>query len=655
MYYTCLNLTSTNRMKKGKKEQKHPIKTSAVSGESAPVWLLPLLLLITFIVFSPSLKNELINTWDDAVYITDNHLTTQVSAENIKAIFTQPVGNNYNPLPVVVFAVIRSFVDLDPFLYHLVNILFHLLCVALLFWLVRLMDKKIFTAVIVTVLFAIHPMRVESVTWVTELKDVMFASFYFATLITYLYWLRGNRKNILLFLLILVFAIFSLLSKIQAVSLPLSMLLLDYLERRQLKFSLLVEKIPFFILSAATGLLGVYFLKEGGSFNINEQVSLVNRFLFGCYSLGNYFVKLFLPVHLSAYYPYPQKEAGLLPWMYYVTPLLLIIAAVIIYKKFRANRVVIFGLLFFLFNVVFVLQIVGAGKAYMADRFTYVPYFGLFFIVAYVIQIFIENNKSQGTLVKGVCFLLAFVLAVLSYQRTQVWKNSETLWTDCIEKEPKADVAYDNRGVYYHSVKQNDKALNDYNMVVQLNPEYSKTYNNRGNIYFETGQNELALADYNKALAFDSSTVKTFTNRALIFLRKKEYAKAEKDFAKAISLDPNFRMIYYNRGLYYDLINEHEKAIADFTRYLQLKPSDGPIINSIGVSYQKLNQHQKAMEYFSQAIAINSAEPVYWQNRSYSEFAVGQKESAKADILKANQLGIKISPAYLQQLGLTVQ
>jgi tetratricopeptide (TPR) repeat protein len=639
-------------MKKAKKESKSAVKTVAISDETTPVWLLPLILFITFIVFFPSLQNELINTWDDGLYITDNNLTAALTADNLKAIFTQSVGSNYNPLPFVVWTIVRSVVGLDPFLYHLINVLLHLVCIALVFWLVRLMHKKAFVALAVTLLFAIHPMRVESVTWVTELKDVMFAAFYFAAMIGYVYWLRGGRKNVLLFLLIMVFAILSLLSKIQAVALPLSLLLIDYLEKRPLRFSLLLDKVPFFLLSAATGFLGLYFLKEGDSLTVTEDGPFIDRLFYACYSLVNYFIKLFAPINLSAYYPYPEKTGGMLPPLYYVAPVVLLIGSVLVFIRYRTNRVVVFGLLFFLFNVMFLLQIVGAGKGYMAERFTYVPYFGLFFIAAYAMQKLIEKNKSQAMVVKSVFYGYVFILAVLSFQRTKIWLNSGTLWTDCVSKYPTADVAYDNLGVYYRSIKQNDKALENYNKVLAINPNYALTYNNRGNIYFETGQDELALADYNKAIELDSSGVKRYTNRALIFLRRQEYAKAEKDFEKALQLDSNFYMIYFNRGIYYDVVNQSEKAIADLMRYLQYKPEDDGIVNTVGVSYQKLSQHQKAIAYFSKAISMNPAEPVYWQNRSVSELALGDVQNAKDDILKAKQMGFPVNPGYLQQLGL---
>jgi protein O-mannosyl-transferase len=638
-------------MKKDKKKTNRHAN-SAIVRESAPAWMLPLILIAAFIVFSPALKNDMINTWDDGLYITDNLLTDKLNAENIKAIFTQPVGNNYNPLPILVFALIRSTAGLDPFLYHLINILFHLLCVALVFRLVCLLDKKIFTAFIITALFAIHPMRVESVAWITELKDVMFASFYFAALIIYVLWLRGDRRNVLLFISMLVLATLSLLSKIQAVSLPLSMLLIDYLEKRPVKVSLIIEKIPFFVLSAASGILGIYFLQTGGSLIINEKVSLADRFFYGCYSLGNYFMKFILPINLSAYYPYPEKENGILPTLYYVVPVLLILGAFLVYKKFRASRAVIFGLLFFLANIVFVLQVVGAGKAFMADRFTYVAYFGLFFLTANVFQNFIERKQVQAAFVKGAVIAYVLIMAVMSYQRTMVWKNSETLWTDCIEKYPRADVAYDNRGIYYRSIKQNQKALSDYNMVLKINPRYPLTYNNRGNVYFDNGQDDLALADYNKAIALDSTQVKTYTNRALIYLRKQENAKAEKDFEKALSLNANYAMVYFNRGLYFDAINANEKAAADFTRYLQMKPADDGIHNSLGISYQKMNQHQKAIECFLRANQLNPAEPVYLENLAYSEYSFGQMENARKNILKARQMGLQPDPAFLQRLGL---
>lgn len=639
-------------MKKDIKKVHQTPKATVIAQKKIPVWLLPAILLVTFIVFYPALKNELIYTWDDGLNITDNHLTTKFNSENIKGIFTQSVGNNYNPLPLLVFAYVRSKVGLEPFAYHLINVILHLLCVALVFRTAKLLTKKPFIIGAVTLLFAIHPMRVESVAWITELKDVMFAAFYFGALIAYIKWVRKPGAQILLYLLMLVLAVLSALSKIQAVSLPLSMLLIDYFEKRPLKFSLILEKIPFFLLSAATGVAGIYFLKTGDSLIMGETYPLYQRILFACYSLVTYFVRFFAPVNLSAYYPYPARTDGVLPILYYITPVILIAAVAWVIMKYRSNRMVVFGLLFFFVNVVFVLQIVGAGKAFMADRFTYVPYFGLFFIAAVALQNFTEKKKHLAFTAKTIFIIYMGVFAVMSYQRILVWKSSGTLWTDNIKKYPNSDVGYDNLGVYYRSLKENDKALENYNKVLSINPKYALTYNNRGNIYFERGQDDLALADYDKAIALDAKKVTTYANRALIYIRKNEYAKAEEDFATAEKIDSSFSKTYYNRGIYYDQVGQYQKAVADFTKYLQLVPNDDGIYNSRGVSLQKMGMHQESLADFTKAIQLLPTEPVYWQNRSYSYNRLGQKEAAKADVLQAKKLGRNVDPAYLKLLGL---
>lgn len=624
----------------------------AIQPKKVPAWLLPAILVITLIVFFPALKNELIYTWDDGLNITDNHLTANFNSENVKAIFKQSVGNNYNPLPILVFAWVRSKVGLEPFLYHLINVILHLVCVVLVFWTAKLLTKKSFVIGAVTLLFAIHPMRVESVAWITELKDVMFAMFYFGAIVAYIKWVRKPGAQIPLYILMLVLAALSMLSKIQAVSLPLSMLLIDYLEKRPLKFSLIVEKIPFFLLSAATGIAGIYFLKTGDSLIMNETYPLFERILFGCYSLAGYLVRFFVPANLSAYYPYPHKTEGMLPILYYITPVLLVAALAWVVMKYRSNRVVIFGLLFFFVNVMFVLQVVGAGKAFMADRFTYVPYFGLFFIAATALQDLSERKTNISFFIKSVFVIYAAVFAVMSYQRIFVWKNSGTLWKDNISKYPLSDVGYDNLGVYYRSLKDNDKAMENYNKVLSINPKYALTYNNRGNIYFERGQDDLALADYNKAIELDAKKVTTYANRALIYCRKNDFTKAKEDFAKAEQIDSTFAKTYFNRGILYDQIGEYQKAVDDFTKYLKLVPGDDGIYNSRGIALQKMGRHKESLIDFSKAIELMPSEPVYWQNRSFSYNQIGDKEAAKSDILQAKKLGRNIDPNYLKLLGI---
>src|SRR5258705_8619224 len=206
----------------GKAPSVHPIKKIHRALAVAVI------LLITSIVLSPVLKNDFVNSWDDGMNIRDNQLTSKFDFPAIKNIFTTPVEHSYIPLVITSFAWERSKAGLHPWLFHFDNLLLHLVCITLVYYLIWLLTKKFWMSAFIALLFGIHPMHVESVAWVTERKDVLYGMFYLGSLICYVKMIQPGKRKIILYFLSLGLFILSLLSKIQAVSLPLAMFAADY-------------------------------------------------------------------------------------------------------------------------------------------------------------------------------------------------------------------------------------------------------------------------------------------------------------------------------------------------------------------------------------------------------------------------------------------
>lgn len=347
--------------------------------------LLGAILLLTFIVFAPAITHDFVN-WDDDVNVTQNRNVQNLNQESIKNMFTTTVIGGYTPLTTLSFAIEHHYFGLNPKVYHTNNIILHLICIVLLFFIMKRLGASIFVTVVVTLLFGIHPMRVESVAWVTERKDMLFTLFYFCAILLYIQF-RKTEKYWLYLCSLLVFVL-SLISKIQAVSLPLSLILIDYLSDKKFHIRQLWNKIPFFTLSLITGLAGIYFLRQEGSLETGTILPFYQRLFVGSYSLGVYVIKSIIPYEMSAIYPFPAKLSAI---HYLSLPLIFLLAWGII--KFRKSRIeVIFGTLFFLVNVIFVLQVIGAGQGYLADRFTYVGYTGLFFTYAVIAERMIQRK-----------------------------------------------------------------------------------------------------------------------------------------------------------------------------------------------------------------------------------------------------------------------
>ncbi|HPS72829.1 MAG TPA: tetratricopeptide repeat protein [Bacteroidales bacterium] len=613
--------------------------------EKQAVYLLSAALIVAvFITFFPVVHHEFVN-WDDDQNVYENHQIDNLSAENIRAIFTTPVLGNYNPLPILTFAIEKQFFGLDPGMYHLDNLLLHILNTLLVFFLARGLGLRLPGAFLLAMLFGIQPMRVESVAWVTERKDVLYGFFTLAALLCYTRWLdKGKRKWIVWTYLLFMISVFA---KIQAVALPLSLLAIDYFKGRRLRWKPWIEKIPMFLISLVVGILGIYLLSAQKSLD-QGHYSLMEKLLIGSYSLVIYIVKSIVPYEMSAIYPFPKP--GYIPWFFYLTPFILASILAVVLYSLKRTKVVAFGTLFFLFNIMFLLQIVSAGQGFIADRFGYIAYFGLFFIYAWGFQWLLENRKKWSVLVWVTATVVVIILAGVCRNRVYAWKNPETLWTDVLSKYRNVPVAYNNRGKYYREQGQPEKALADYNEMLRINPDDFNGFNSRGRLYFDRGDIDKAMPDFNRSIALNPRFAKAYSNRGAVYGLKNDYVHAVADFTKALELNPREYVTYSNRALAYLSMGKYTEAAADCESYLNVFPDDAEIIDMEAVCFLNLKQYEKALTLSDKAIELDPSKGAFFLNRSYIRYFLGDKVAALADAEKATQAGIKVNEGYLEGL-----
>ncbi len=606
-----------------------------------------IILIITFIAFLPSLSNQFIKAWDDGAYVTDNPLITHLNWESIKGFFTTQKNGTYVPIPLLSWALEFKLFGLNPFPYHLNNLLIHLLCTSLVFYFLILLRLPVIYSALGALLFGIHPMHVESVAWITERKDLLFCVFYLGSLITYIKYILSENGKPIYFLLTLFFFALSLFSKIQAVSLPLSLLLLDYWLDRPLKWKLLWEKIPFFVLSLGFGLAGYFILQHFQVIDIHDKYTLLERILLGLFSLSAYLVKLIAPLNLSILYPYPVDPGESLPVLYWVNPVFLIALAVLIYLTIRKTKAVVFGVLFFLFNVMFLLQFVRAGQAYHADRFTYVAYIGLFFLAAWAAHKFANRNKYGQWIITGLAIVITAFFFSNTYARCKDWKDNITLWNDVIEKYPlKIPTAYYNLGLAYANLGQWDKAIDDYSGAIRLRPKYTDAYSNRGVAYKNLGQFDKAIEDYSSAIGMDPDYYKAYYNRGTAYYILRQWTLSIADFSKAIGINPKYTEAYNNRGIVYNDLGHWVMAIADYSRAIEIDPKYKDAYANRGVTYGHLGQWDKAIADYSSVIAMNPNYSDGYNNRGIVYSNLGKWDEAIDDYSRAIDLDPNSRDAY---------
>ncbi len=616
--------------------------TKKIPGKKSNWFLGGTVLTVLIVAFYGQTINFDFVNWDDDVNVYNNR---NVVNFDVKGIFSEHVIGNYNPLSNLTFALEYQIFKNDAKWYHFNNVLLHIICTLLVLVLMKRMGLSFFSSFLVALLFGIHPMRVESVAWVTERKDVLFSAFYLTSLLFYISYFKTG-KWIYYFLSLFIFSL-SLLSKIQAVSLPFSLLLIDYWFSEKIKLKSILNKIPFLLLSLATGLTGIYFLRQQGSLDTGETFSLIQRMFLGSYSFVVYIIKSIFPYQLSAIYPYPVK----LTLIHYLSMIPALAVVIIAFLSVKKNKNLTFGILFFTLNVVFVLQIVGAGQGFIADRFTYLPYIGLFFIYSIFIEHLLRKFQEMKILIYSISVIYPVFLSISTIKQVKIWENAESLWVDVIKKHPEVSVAYNNLGHYYNQKNETEKALKNYNKAIDLEPQKALTYNNRGKIYFDRGEYDLALKDYNKSLSVDSLFPNALANRGAVFGVKKEYSKALIDLTKALQIDPEYANALSNRAFVYFNLNEYEKSITDCRNYLQLKPNDADLTNMLGLCYARLKYYDTAIQIYNKSIQLDPGKAAFFMNRSYAYNAKGDKTKALQDALHARQMGLNVNPAYLEMLN----
>jgi tetratricopeptide (TPR) repeat protein len=528
--------------------------------------ILASILLAVFLAFRPCLNNELLY-WDDDVHLWNNAAVPKLDLSHLKQIFTQTINQTYVPLTILSFGVEHCFAGDKPFLYHLDNVLLHMAVTALVFILALSLGLAPAAAACATLFFAIHPLRVESVAWVSERKDVLYALFYLLSLIQYVRYVRTAKARP--YILALVCGLSSILAKPMALSLPLVLLAFDWFLERKFSRWTLLEKVPFFLYAVPLAWI-TYRLNAHPPIQDVGQALLV-----WVWSFSFYIWKTLWPVNLAPLYNLP------LPIMLTNTPFALsaalfeaICAAVGFFIK---NRWFVFGWVYYLVSIFFLLRFDNSTDSNLvADRFMYLPCLGLCLFLGKAAldgyQYLKARNLLLASLGRGSLVAFFLVLGYLTNLQCQVWENDLPLWERTIHVSPNDPLGYNNLAYYYYNKNELDLALAYYDKTIQLNPNYYIPHITRGTIHFKKGRDDLALEDFNIAAALRPDLALPYSNRGAVYVKQGRYDQALEDLNKAIRLKPDLSAAYNNRGHIYLIRQEWDKALADFDQSIALNP-----------------------------------------------------------------------------------
>ena len=642
-----------------------PSKAIKKSSSSSKWYFGLIAILITFICFSNVGGLDFVN-WDDDKNFSENPAVVNFNMDDFstltKEIFTSHVIGNYNPLTIFSFAMDKVMFGLDnPGAWHWENLLFHLFCVFLVYRICLLLGLSWKGGLLVAILFGIHPMRVESVTWVTERKDVLFGFFFLWALYIYVRSKINPKKLDVIWITILM--ILSCLSKIQAVALPLTMLAVDYYMDKELSIKNIFTKAHYFALSLATGLIGIHFLGLQGSIDSPDTYSGIQRLFVGSYSYVIYLVKLIVPYKLSPLYPYPST----MPWYFYASMLILPITVWGLWKAHSTGKKhLIFGFAVFIFNIVFLLQILGAGQGFLADRFSYIPYLGLFFILGYYFDQYTKEDHKMKSTVLGFSGIFILAMGFMTFNQNKIWKDSGTMWSHVLKYDTDTDLPYGNRANFYRDNQQYDLALSDYDNAIRLKPNNPKALNSRAKLYFNRGGAEnlkLSARDYVSAIdkmiaspqdpERDESLGEYYINLGAVYAMQGNRKGAIDQFNKGLELKPNHETGYLNRSVIYNQLGDFPNALKDIESYFKYNPYNADLWYEAARLKRAMNRLPEAVEDYSEAIRLNGSKGLYYYERSRTRSQINQLDAAKQDLRKALELGYdKIDPEYRAQLGM---
>ncbi len=566
------------------------------------IWLL-VICIVTTILYSGAIGGEFVS--DDTQYIVANPYITNLSWKGILDIFSNSYILNYHPVTTLTWALEYRFWHLNPMPYHLTNLFLHLVNIILVFIVFKKLSGNQNIALLVSALFAIHPMHVEAVSWISQRKDLLYTLFYLSSIIAYLNFLstKSNRKYILSLLLF----IFSLLSKPMAVTLPVLLLAVDYF-KSGIHIKALVNKIPFLIFATGFGILTLYTQRDirfdmdfTPVFPWYERIFLVSS------SICLYLFEAILPVNLVLFHFYPQKSGGFFPFLVYLSPFILVAIGFLTFKLKALRKEVVFGWLFFLITISVVLQIIPAGCAFISERYSYVPYLGLFFIAVSLY----EKLRNQGNInfaryknyLDLGLFTILISLSIITYNRVKVWGTYDRLMNDLVEKEPHHSLSFSFRGMYLLNIRNNfPDALMDLNRAVQLDSLVADHYFSRGSIKWAMHDTIGASRDFDKAVLLNPSKHTYVQTRGLLELRLADFKRALNDLNTSIELDAANAEDHYTRGIIHYNLNDTLQAFQDVRKAIALRPSYSAAYNQLGLMYFNMKAYGQAIVNITGAI-----------------------------------------------------
>jgi tetratricopeptide (TPR) repeat protein len=642
--------------------------------------------------------------YDDDKYITDNpSVKAGLTHDSITWAFTTGYASNWHPLTWLSMMLDIQLFGTNSGGYHLTSLFFHILTTLLLFAVLKQMTGAMWRSAFVAGLFALHPLHVESVVWISERKDVLSTMFWVLTMIAYLYYVR-NPGKIRYFLTLLVFAL-GLMAKPMLVTLPFVLLLLDYWPLERLRFGrdaketkrqkqkftnarhklsgLILEKVPFLILSVISSFVTFLVQQKGGAMATMDMFPMQMRIMNAVHSYLKYIEKMIYPVRLAVFYPPPVH--GFPVWQSLASVLTLLAVSTGVIYLARKHKYLCAGWFWYVGTLVPVIGLVQVGSQSLADRYTYVPLIGLFIMIAWGLPELLAKWKHQRAALGAAGIAAILVLSICTYGQVGYWRDSVTLFEHALKVTTnnflmhndlgfdylqlgrqqeaieafrqaikiKLDYAeaYYNLGIAYSSLGRSEEAIEAYKQAITIKPDYAPAHYNLGLAYGNLGRWQEAIEAYKQAIEIKPDHAGAHNNLGAAYLRLGRLEEAAEAFKQTIRIKADYPGAYNNLGLIYGALGRWQESAEAYRQAITIKPDYADAYYGLGIAYSSLGRWQEAIEAYKQTVKIKPDDAEAHYNLGAACLEIGDKDSAveESKILrtldgeKANQLFNRIN------------
>jgi protein O-mannosyl-transferase len=592
---------------------------------------------ISFAVFGQTLRHEFVS-FDDDDYVYENPVVAQgLTFKGVVWAFTGSHAHNWHPLTWLSHMLDCQLYGLHPGGHHLTNVLLHTATAIALFLVLRQMTGVLWRSAFVAAVFAIHPLRVESVAWVAERKDVLSGLFFMLTIGAYVRYARRPWSWGRYGLVLLLFAM-GLMCKPMLVTLPVVLLLLDYwpLQRKEPARKLVMEKLPLLALSAVSCVATL--LAQTELMQSTAAASLPLRLANAVVACLVYLRQMVWPAGLAVIYPYPLN--GLPAWEVALAVMLLGGLSLAAFWQWRTRPWILFGWLWYLVMLLPVVGIIQVGNQPYADRYTYLPQIGIYVAVTWLAADWRAGRSVFAGLMAGV----VAVLMVCAWKQAAYWQDSETLWNHTLACTTGNDMAHFGLGNVFLKSKRWDDAIAQYQEAMQIHSNFGEVYNNLGYALQQKGRADEAIPLFQKALELNPNIQTAYDNLGTALLQKGRMDEALAVYQAALRINPDNAKDHYILANLLRQKGKLDEAIGQYQQALQIDPNYVEAQNNLGLALWQNGREADAIAEFQKTVQIAPNNASYHLNLAKAFMLKGRM----SDAINQYQMALQIEPANLQ-------